>query len=123
MHRFKEKELDLWYKSSNRKPLIVWGARQVGKTYILLDLFAKNFKDYVYIDLMKDEDSRNFFNTTIDPKKYLDYIQFLFVQIVHDNYYIYYHQYFLQTIKIIKKLINLLLHLNHQFQKNYYLIL
>ena len=85
MRRFKEKELDLWYKSSNRKPLIVWGARQVGKTYILLDLFAKRFKDYVYIDLMKDEDSRNFFNTTIDPKKYLDYIETRFAKRISND--------------------------------------
>ena len=75
MQRFKEKELNNWFESSNRKPLIIWGARQVGKTYLLLNFFAKKFKEYIYIDLIKDDESRNFFNITIDPKKYLEYIE------------------------------------------------
>ncbi|MBO7596869.1 MAG: AAA family ATPase, partial [Bacteroidales bacterium] len=52
MERIKVNELLKWYKSKRRKPLIVWGARQVGKSYLVKDLFAKRyFKDFVYIDL------------------------------------------------------------------------
>ena len=75
MKRSKIKEIEYWYNSDNRKPLMVWGARQVGKTYLLKDLFAKKFQDYIYIDLIKDEEAREFFNTTCDAKKYLDYIE------------------------------------------------
>ena len=32
MKRSKINEIENWYNSSNRKPLMVWGARQVGKT-------------------------------------------------------------------------------------------
>ena len=53
MERIQLKALEKWLKSPHRKPLIVWGARQVGKTYLVKDLFAKRFfKEYVYIDLV-----------------------------------------------------------------------
>lgn len=55
MERLKIKELENWLKSPHRKPLIVWGARQVGKTYLVKDLFArKYFNDFVYIDLKRE---------------------------------------------------------------------
>lgn len=30
-----------WMDDPNRKPLMVWGARQVGKSYLIEELFAK----------------------------------------------------------------------------------
>lgn len=75
MRRSKINEIENWYNSSNRKPLMVWGARQVGKTYLLKNDFAAKFKDFVYIDLIKDENARRFFDTTCDAKKYIEYIE------------------------------------------------
>ncbi len=76
MERIKIKELENWLNSERRKPLIVWGARQVGKTYLVLDLFAKRyFKEYVYIDLKKDDQARDFFSKTSDADKYITYIE------------------------------------------------
>lgn len=76
MERLKEQELMAWYESKYRKPLIVWGARQVGKSYLVKTLFAKrHFKDFVYIDVNKDTASREFFATTCDPAEYLSYIE------------------------------------------------
>ena len=46
MERLATQKLIEWNKSTNRKPLIVWGARQVGKTYLVKDIFAdKYYKD------------------------------------------------------------------------------
>ena len=65
-----------WYKNPNRKPLVIWGARQIGKTYLVKELFLKeNFKKYVYIDLKKDSDALSFFSTTCDPDLYLSFIE------------------------------------------------
>lgn len=76
MERIKLKELEKWLKSPYRKPLIVWGARQVGKTYLVKELFAKRyFKDYIYIDLKKDDQARTFFSSTSDSDKYITYIE------------------------------------------------
>lgn len=54
----KRKYLDYlveWKDSPRRKPLFVWGARQVGKTYLVEELFAKKyFKTYIRIDCSND---------------------------------------------------------------------
>lgn len=46
------KDLIEWLNDDLRKPLIVWGARQVGKTTLIKDIFAEEyFKDnYIYVD-------------------------------------------------------------------------
>jgi len=65
-----------WKNSKDRKPLIVWGARQVGKSYLIKDLFAKNyFKEYLYIDLKKDEEALNYFSITANSDKYISFIE------------------------------------------------
>lgn len=38
MKRLKLKEIEKWFNSNNRKPLMLWGARQVGKTYFIVQL-------------------------------------------------------------------------------------
>ena len=50
MKRLALSKLIKWKDNSRRKPLVVWGARQVGKTYLIKEIFAKEFyKDnYVY---------------------------------------------------------------------------
>ena len=47
-------ELKKWASKSNRKPLILRGARQVGKT-TAVDLFSKDFDQYIYLNLEKVE--------------------------------------------------------------------
>ncbi len=51
------KELESWAKKVSRKPLILRGARQVGKT-TAVEIFAKQFKQYIYLnlDLAADRD-------------------------------------------------------------------
>lgn len=62
-------ELRKWKNSKRRKPLILKGARQVGKTWILKE-FGKEFKDgYVYINFDKDVEYHQFFKNTKDVKR------------------------------------------------------
>ena len=51
MERLALDDLICWNKSANRKPLIVWGARQTGKSYLIKELFAKTFykNRFIYI--------------------------------------------------------------------------
>src|SRR3990170_2432672 len=44
------RELELWERSNNRKPLVIRGARQVGKT-TLVHQFSKRFEQYLYLNL------------------------------------------------------------------------
>lgn len=88
MKRNQLNEVKEWYYRKNRKPLIVHGARQVGKTYLILNLFAKNkelFPDYVYIDLKKDDEASSYFYSTCDATKYLRYIEARFNKKISTN--------------------------------------
>lgn len=69
MKRFILDDLYVWEKSKRRKPLIIKGARQVGKTWILEE-FGKAFSDGVLrIDFDKQVEYRQFFETTKDVKR------------------------------------------------------
>jgi uncharacterized protein len=54
-------ELEKWRASDNRKPLIIRGARQVGKTTVTHE-FGKTFNQYIYLNLDKKEDAQIFDN-------------------------------------------------------------
>lgn len=56
MYRKYIQNLDKWYRNPRRKPLVVWGARQVGKTYLVKEIFAEEYfkKNYIYIDCKND---------------------------------------------------------------------
>ena len=58
------KELDVWATKDNRKPLVIRGARQVGKTTVV-NQFASRFKQYIYLNLELIHDRQPFeqFNT------------------------------------------------------------
>ena len=43
MERIALQNLIDWNNNKRKKPLIVWGARQVGKTYLIKELFAKKY--------------------------------------------------------------------------------
>lgn len=57
-------QLEQWKESSNRKPLIIRGARQVGKTTLVKE-FAKTYTNSIYLNLEKKEDAY-FFEQTDD---------------------------------------------------------
>ena len=55
MERLIYNDLLKWKNSSRRKPLILFGARQVGKTYILNQFGKREFDNYVYINCHNNE--------------------------------------------------------------------
>lgn len=57
-----------WKNRKNRKPLIIRGARQVGKTFLVEVFAAEHFKNYIKIDFEIDEEIKNIFRTK-DPEK------------------------------------------------------
>lgn len=61
MYRNIVNQLIEWKKSDERKPLIVLGARQVGKTYSLLDFGKQNYKHVAYINCDENEQAKNLF--------------------------------------------------------------
>ena len=62
MYREVIKKLENWKKSSKRKPLIVNGARQVGKTWILKEFGAKYYEKTAYINMDNNHRMKDLFN-------------------------------------------------------------
>ncbi len=56
--------------------MIVWGARQVGKTYLVRDIFAETYyKDnYIYIDCKIEDEIREFCSKTANAEKIIEYV-------------------------------------------------
>ena len=76
MERIALQKLIDWNNNKRKKPLIIWGARQVGKTYLAEELFAKTYyKDnYIYIDCKKEDEIRAFCSETANAEKIIEYI-------------------------------------------------
>jgi len=55
-----------WKRSPDKKCLLVKGARQVGKTYIIDDFAKKHYKNYVYINFELSGDKKMIFEGDLD---------------------------------------------------------
>lgn len=76
MERTALQKLADWDSNKRKKPLIVWGARQVGKTYLILELFDEKYypNRYVYVDCKKEDEIRDFCSGTANAEKIIEYI-------------------------------------------------
>ncbi|HLB52991.1 MAG TPA: ATP-binding protein [Chlamydiales bacterium] len=61
--------LKAWFVSERRKPLILNGARQVGKTYALKHFGQTCYKQVAYLNFEKDERLCSYFEGSLDPKE------------------------------------------------------
>jgi len=68
MERYAFKELSDWVTKSRRKPLLLRGARQVGKTWLVDELGKQKFRNYLKIDLEKSPGFRPIFDGELDPQ-------------------------------------------------------
>ena len=68
MERFLMRDLEAWRQKRNRKPLLLSGARQVGKTWLMREFGKKSFERTVYINFDKDARLHDLFARTLDPK-------------------------------------------------------
>lgn len=67
MKRTKYKELLTWKSSKNRKPLLLQGARQVGKTYLIRQFGQQEYANYIYLNFEQDPELKSLFDKKLDP--------------------------------------------------------
>ena len=75
MKRLVEKQILSWKDSPRRKPLIIRGARQVGKTWLVENVLAGSFADFVKIDLEKRRDLHLHFAGNLEPQTILSHLE------------------------------------------------
>ena len=76
MYRKFEEELKIW-KENYQMPLMLVGVKQSGKTYMLEEFCKKNYNNYIYINLDKEEGISNVFEETIEPDKIIEKIEII----------------------------------------------
>ena len=59
-----------WKVKKDRKPLIIRGARQVGKTFAVKEFAKNNFETFIYLNLEKAEDA-GIFSEKMSVKTFL----------------------------------------------------
>ena len=66
-----------WKNKQNRKPLIVNGARQVGKTYIISEFGLNNFNNLIYLNMEVETALIQLLENELSPKKIIQFIETL----------------------------------------------
>lgn len=64
--------LEKWKNKKSRKPLILQGARQVGKTWLLKEFGKSRFKDVAVFNFDENPELKQFFESTKDVKRIID---------------------------------------------------
>ena len=67
-------ELKRWKEKKDRLPLILKGARQVGKTWILQEFGKKYFDDVLYINFENTGNISSLFEGSIEPNRIIEYL-------------------------------------------------
>ncbi|MDD7313168.1 MAG: ATP-binding protein [bacterium] len=68
-------DLIKWKNSKERKPLLLYGARQVGKTWLVEEFGKQQYSDFIKIDFEKNAAICKLFDSTLDPKDIIHWIE------------------------------------------------
>lgn len=78
MERLLMEKMEAWRKASNRKPLVIRGARQVGKSYTIQHFGKTRFAGKLHlVDLEKHPDWHSIFDLNLDPVRIISELEIL----------------------------------------------
>ncbi len=69
MYRVAIETLNQWKEKKNRKPMIIRGARQVGKTWLMKEFATKSYQSNVYINFDNNQQMQELFNANLDIER------------------------------------------------------
>ena len=70
--------LDIWKRLHSKTPLMLIGARQTGKTYVLREFCKNNFRETVYINFEERKEFAAFFEQSLRPEEIVARIEVFF---------------------------------------------
>lgn len=71
MERATMADLLRWKDSPGRKPLVINGARQVGKTWLALEFGRRHFDEVAHVVFLDNDDMKRAFESSLDPERLL----------------------------------------------------
>jgi len=78
MNRYAIKNLIDWKNAPNRKPLLIFGARQVGKTWLVRNFAKSNYEDLIELNFLTDEGLKKIFSKDISSSYIIQQLEFYF---------------------------------------------
>lgn len=66
-----------WKESAGRKPLVLRGARQVGKTWLMKEFGRSCYEDFAYFNFDEDEALKSIFEANKDPQRIVDLLSLI----------------------------------------------
>ena len=69
MYRNQIEMLIKWKNNKNKKPLIIRGARQVGKTWLMKEFGKKNYKNFAYINFDRNTRMEQLFSGDLNIER------------------------------------------------------
>ncbi len=92
MKRTLYKNLLSWKNSNNRKPLLLQGARQVGKTYLINEFGQNEYLDYVCLNFEQNPDLHTLFKNELKPEKIINNISLYIGQKINTDTLIFFDE-------------------------------
>ena len=74
MKRFLYKDLLNWKNNKKRKPLLLQGARQVGKTYLINEFGNKEYSNFIKLNFEQNPNLKTLFAGNLSPKNIINNI-------------------------------------------------
>lgn len=81
--KIEDKLLEWKCEKNDRKPLLLYGARQVGKTFILTDFGEKNYENVVYINFETNISVTSVFDNDIEPKRIIKLLEAITKEVIY----------------------------------------
>ena len=66
-----------WKNDEERKPLILRGARQVGKTWLMKEFGRNHYRNMVYFNFDEDDDLKSIFETNKNPRRIIELLSLI----------------------------------------------
>lgn len=66
-----------WKSSEDRKPLVLKGARQVGKTWLMKDFGKNYYQSYAYFNFDEEEELKSVFDTNKNPERIIELLSLI----------------------------------------------
>ena len=85
MKRTLYQELVKWKKSKSRKPLILQGARQVGKTWLMKDFGQNEFDQTAYFNFESNKNLDEIFRRDLDPNRIIKALEIIYGKKINTN--------------------------------------
>ena len=83
MRRTAMEKLVAWKSSDERKPMVLKGARQVGKTWLMKEFGKNYYKSFVYFNFDEEDELKSIFETNKNPQRIIELLSIIAGEKIH----------------------------------------